>query len=85
MWQPHKNMGYYTQGMGDSSRSTWVGFELGTNEIKLTYSGYGRGRRGIRGKGFRAILDDLRQGKASSSINGLDLTRNDVFKHRNWV
>ena len=48
------------QGIGDASRSTWVGFEWGTNEIKLVYDGYGRGRQVIRGRGFRAILDDLR-------------------------
>ena len=34
---------------------------------------------------FRVILDNLRQGKASSSINGSDLTRNNAFKHRNRV
>ena len=46
---------------------------------------YDRSRQVIRGKGFHAILDNLRQGKASSSIKGLDLTRNDAFKLGNRV
>ena len=71
--------------MGDASRSTWVGFEWGTSEIELVYSEYGRDCRVIRGKGFRVILDDLRQGKASSSIKGTNLTRNDAFKLGNRV
>ena len=49
------------------------------------YGEYGRGRQVIRGKGFHAILDDLRQGKVSLSIKGLDLTRNDAFKIGNRV
>ena len=69
------------QGMDNTSRSTWVGFGLGTGEIELGYGEHGRGRRMIRGERFRVILDDLRQCMASLTINGLDLTRNGAFKH----
>ena len=48
---------------------------------QAVYGGYGHGRRATRGKGFRAILDDLRQVMASSIINGSNLIRNGVFKH----
>ena len=55
----------------------WVRYERN----RVMYGGYGCGRRAIRGKGFHGILEDLRQGVASSIINGSDLTRNEVFKH----
>ena len=79
--QGHRGHDCGPKGMDDTSRSTLVGFGLGTGEIELGYDEHGRGRRMIRNGRFSVILNDLRQGMASPTINGSDLTRNGAFKH----